>query len=353
MNRIVLMADELIAQTHPDNWGLVARLSRELFSLVGNPDFIHNVVVPQDHIGALSKQLRGDKFSVVIDMTGGWMSESLRSLFSFTPVIKDFHLSRVRDVSDPSLHTTGHIVHMPKTLRVARGATFNFSCPLILDDVSFSGLSSEVATRMFSLIPKQTTHAFLIANDGDLGPKPGARRRLEASGSRVLAGHTMNTSEGEDGWHIKDFVSHPNLERMIGASLMIQELFEQDGRDSSLVRRLFSNESMRRIFFPNAMTVDDLAVLREQDAFIPNKEHIPDRDSIHMTNPTLLISPYVLEHISSKRFRAHFDQATQLMLDLRRLSIESETRMEAVRGLRDVVRRSIEGVPVGPERSRL
>lgn len=337
MKRILWMADEIIAQTHPKDWGRVLDASKELFSIIGNKELNHEIVVPQDCIGELASHAIGERFTTVIDLTGGWLSSSLRNIFPSTPLITDFHLSRVRDVSDPELHTTGHIVSLNKAEIQTRSQQFNLSRPLIVDDVSFSGLSSEVTMQLFGLNSEQTTHGFLIVNDGNLGPSPGARRRLESTGGRVVAGFSMNTSEGDDGWHIKDFIAHPQLERMLGASIIVQELFEQDGKDSHVAQRLFENMAMRQIFFPKAVGRDTLKVMEKEGSFIPNRNHEPKEGSIHTTNPTLLISPYVLEHISSKQFRENFDKVAHLMLEMRSLSFDQEASREASIGLRKEV----------------
>ena len=344
MARILWMADEMIAQTHPKNWGRVLDASKELFSIIGNEKLTHEVVAPQDCIGELASRVMGNKFTTMIDLTGGWLSESLRGIFPSTPIIDDFHLSRVRDVSDPELHTTGHTISLSREQIQDRTHQFDFSHTLILDDVSFSGLSSDVTMKLFGLTPERTTHGFLIVNDGSLGPTPGARQRLESTGGNVAAGFTMNTSEGDDGWHIKDFIAHPQLERMLGASIIVQELFEQDGKGSHIAQRLFENEAMRQIFFPHAVNINELSRMEKEGLFIPNVNHAPKEGSIHTTNPTLLISPYVLEHISSKLFRDNFDKVAGLMQEMRILSFDQEANREASVGLRETVRHGTEGI---------
>ena len=351
MSRILWMADEIIAQTHPKNWGRVLDASKELFSIIGNEKHTHEVIAPQDCIGELTSQVVGNKFTTIIDLTGGWLSESLREIFPSTPVITDFHLSRVRDVSDLELRTTGHIISLSGEKIRNLFHQFNLTHTLILDDVSFSGMSSDVTMRLFRLTPECTTHGFLIVNDGDLGPTPGARPRLESTGGKVTAGFTMNTSDGDDGWHIKDFIAHPQLERMLGASIIVQELFEQDGKSSHIAQRLFNNDAMRRIFFPRAVNIKELKSMEKEGLFLPNVTHVPKESSIHTTNPTLLISPYVLEHISSKLFRNNLDKITDLMQEIRILSFDHEASREASIGLREAARHGIEGTFfIGKER---
>jgi len=350
MKRILWMADEIISQMRPSNWERALCASRELFSLIGNPNFQHEVITPQDGIGQLSRNLIAKKFSSIIDLSGGWISESVREIFPATPIINTFHLSRVRDVSDPELHTTGHFVSLNHEKINALSKRFNLSHPLIIDDVSFSGLSSEITMRLFQLDPNETTHGFLITNDGDLGELSGARHRLEILGSHVVAGHTMNTSEGEDGWHIKDFVSQNHLQRLLGVTLIIQELFEKEGTNSPTTQRLFESEAMRQVFFPDALPMERLKKIESEGMFIPNPNHKPKEGSIHTANPTLLISPYILKHISSKRFRENFEHVADLMMEIHELSNNHEEAWEAIAGLRAEVRHSLEGQYIHPER---
>lgn len=351
MNKILWMADEVIAETHPKDWESMSQLSQELFNTIGNPTLNHEIVMPQTCIGELANQLFPHKFSVVIDLTGGWIGESLHPIMTSTPIVKNFHMSRVRDVSDPSLGTTGHFLSLSPTEISRLKSELDFSRPLILDDVSFSGLSSRVTMEQFNLNPKQTTHGFLILNEGELGPRLGAKTSLEQLGSRTMGGRLMNTSKGDDGWHIKDFIEHKNLNKVLGASLLIQELFEKEGINSPTAKKLFGNEALQKICFPQAKTIEDLRKFAINNQFIFNPEHRAEKGSIHTTNPTLLISPTVLEHISSKKLRENFDHVSELMLMMRHLSFDQEASLESIRGLRETVSSSVEGMFIHPERN--
>ena len=138
MNRIVWMSDELIATTKPNDWTQVVAKCKELFSLIGNNEFSHDVVSPQECIGPLVQRLQNEHFSTIVDLTdNGWLSSSLHELFPATPVIKELHISRVRDVSNPELPTSGHIVNLNPWQINDIKSVFDFSKPLIVDDVSF------------------------------------------------------------------------------------------------------------------------------------------------------------------------------------------------------------------------
>jgi hypothetical protein len=351
MNKILWMADEVIAETHPQDWERISRLSRELFSTIGANGFNHEVVLPQECIGKLAQELFPHKFSAVIDLTGGWLGESLRPIMRSTPLIKDFHLSRVRDISDPSLGTTGHVVSLSPPQILDLKKQFDFSRTLILDDVSFSGLSSRVTMEQFHLNPEQTTHGFLILNVGELGPNKGARSSLEILGSKTHGGRLMNTSEGDDGWHIKDFIENRNLGLILRPALHLQEIFAEEGKGSLRARQIFTDNRFRQICFPDVKNLMDLKKLAETSQFIFNPRHEAKPESLHARNPNLLISPAVFEHLSLQKLQENFDHISEIMLSMRRLSFDQELSSESIRGLKETVAKETEGMTIHPERS--
>lgn len=337
MNRIVWMSDELIATTKPNDWPRAVAKCKELFSLIGNDEFIHDVVSPQECINPLAQQLQGEYFSTIVDLTdNGWLSSSLRTLFPATPVIKELHISRVRDVSNPELPTSGHIVNLnPWQIKDIRNS-FDLTKTLIVDDVSFSGSSSEIAMELFGLNHEKTTNGFLITNIGELGPNPGARTKLESLGSRIFTGQTLNTSENEDGWHIKDFVQHPTLERSLGLIVTIHEIILKDGKDSELLKRLFQTEALKEILFPFALTHEKIQRLQTEGKFrLPEGKNIESlTKGMHTTNPTLLTSPYFLRHISSELFRSNINKVSEIIHEIQFLTGNKEAQTESVLGLR-------------------
>lgn len=342
MNKIVWMADEIIARTSPQNWNVVVEKCNKLFSIIGNPVFSHEVVSPQTCIGPLARQLVGSKFSTIIDLTdNGWLSEGLRGIFPSTPMVKELHISRVRDVSNPHLPTSGHVINMgsQEIGQIKKG--FDLRDPLILDDVSFSGKSSEMTMRLLELDPKVTTNGFLILNIGDLGQTPGAKSRLEDLGSRVFTGHTLNTSENDDGWHIKDFAHHGSLERTLGLVVVLHEIIQQDGSDSEILKRLFKTKALQETIFPFTVPSELLVKLHDEGKFIPSGQLESLQDGIHTTNPNLLASPYFLEHISISAFRQNLDHVSALLHEIQFLSKNREGQKESVAELRHIVGENI------------
>lgn len=346
MNRITWFADEIIATARPNQWQSIAEASQQLLRLIGNEEFAHEIILPQRCLPPLAEALQREKFSVIIDLTGGWLGESLKGVFPSTPIVKDFHISRVREVSNPELPTTGHVLNISRQETKALSRTLDMSAPLIIDDVSFSGFSSHVAMQHFGLQPEQTSHAFLVLNVGDLGPQPGAKHMLEATGSKVFGGQTINTSENEDGWHLKDLIDHGSLERTLGLVLPIQEFLEK--RNGNAVRDLFETESLRKILFPNAVKREHLNALEASGLFIRHSNRVLDEQSIHTTNPLLLASPYFLKHVSSQKFREHFDEVSDILLWLRDSMGDSEAEYEAAAELRKECTRILQ--PFGKER---
>ena len=338
------MSDELIATTMPRDWSRVVIKCKELFSLIGNREFTHDVVSPQDCISPLAQRLQNKHFSTIIDLTdNGWLSASLHDLFPTTPVIKELHISRVREVSNPELPTSGHIVNLnPLQIGVIK-REFDLNKPLIVDDVSFSGSSSELAMNLFGLDPKETANAFLITNIGELGPNQGAKTKLESLGSKVFTGQVLNTSENEDGWHIKDFVQHPTLERSLGLIVTIHEIIQKDGKDSELLKRLFQTEALREILFPFALSFEKIESLQKECRFRLSKGRSMESlaEGMHTTNPTLLTSPYFLGHVSSESFRANLDKVSEIIHEIQFLTKDREVQAESTAELRREIEKGL------------
>jgi hypothetical protein len=226
MNTIFWMTDELFARADSKDWQAIEEKSTQLIGLIGRR-IDHNIISPFG-IGPLARSLAGRSFSAVIDLTdNGWLSRGLGSALNRdVPVITTVHISRVREISDPGLPTSGHIIRTPREDIVKIAETVDLSKSLVLDDVSFSGKSSELVMRLLGLDPRETAHGFLITNTGDLGPKTqGAWSRLTDLGSEVHTGSVINTTKGDDGWHIKDFVRQDRLDRALGLVPVIHELF--------------------------------------------------------------------------------------------------------------------------------
>lgn len=337
MNTIFWMTDELFAKSRARDWQAVTEASKELISLIGNERFTHTIISPDTCIGPLGRSLAGHRFSAVIDLTdNGWLSQGLgNAIGRGTPIVTELHISRVREISDPTLPTSGHIIRTPIDNVVSLRQTIDFSQPLILDDVSFSGKSSELVMRILGLDPRQTSHGFLITNVGDLGPNTnGAWSRLSNEGSTIHTGAVINTSVGDDGWHIKDFVRHERLDRALGLIPIIHELFKDSHGNRETLRTLFSMECTRSLLFPHAVSGDALARVDEAQ-FIRAQQF--RGEGMHTTNPNLLTSPAFLEHISTDSFLQHIDTVSELLHGIQELTNLPEGNREAIEGMRRIV----------------
>ncbi len=349
MKRIVWMSDELIATTNPKDWSTLVSKSEELFRVIGNGNFKHEVVSPNQCIGSLAKQLVNQRFTSIIDLTSNsWLSDSLKEIFPSTPVLRDFHLSRVRQVTDPRLPTSGHIVSIPIPQIRELHKKFDLSHSLVGDDVSFSGSSSETTMRLLGLTPENTSHAFLITNTGELGEIPGAKTRLESLGSKIFTGHTLNTSNGDDGWHIKDFIVHPAIERCLGIVLPIHEFIQRKEEGRFLLNELFKTKSVRNTLFPFALSSEKMKALKDDGRFLPSVNEEVWKEGVHTTNPNLLASPYFLEHTSAESFRNNIELVSELITEIHGLSKDRQAQQESVFELRREIRNSL--VSAHPER---
>ncbi len=351
MNTIFWMTDELFAKSRAEDWNAVKKASEELISLIGNERFSHTIISPDSCIGPLVRSLAGHQFSAVVDLTdNGWLSQGLESALSRgTPIITDLHISRVREISDPTLPTSGHIVRTPLEDVVSLRQTVDFSRSLILDDVSFSGKSSELVMRILGLDPRHTTHGFLITNTGDLGPKTdGAWSRLSKEGARIHTGAVINTSEGDDGWHIKDFVRHEHLDRALGLIPVIHELFKDSRGNRDMLQMLFSMDCTRSLLFPHAVSGGALAGVDEAQ-FIRTAQF--RGEGMHTTNPNLLTSPAFLEHISTDSFARHINEVSDILNGIQQLTNLPEGNRDSIEGIRRIVESELH--QSSPERRQL
>ena len=341
MNTIFWMTDELFARARSNDWQAVEEKSAELIGLIGREDFDHTIISPDSCIGPLARSLAGRSFSAVIDLTdNGWLSRGLGiALHRDIPVLTNVHISRVREISDPGLPTSGHIIKTPKEDIIRITETIDLSKPLVLDDVSFSGKSSELVMQLLGLDPRETAHGFLITNTGNLGPHvKGAWSRLTDSGAQVHTGAVINTSEGDDGWHIKDFVRQDRLDRALGLVPVIHELFRSSHNNGALLKQLFALESTRALLFPHAVSGDELSGV-DDSRFIRSESF--RREGMHTTNPNLLTSPAFLEHISTQSFAMHIDEVSELLHSIHRLTNLPEGNLNAVEGMNRIVEREL------------
>jgi len=336
--RIVWMMDETIANAHPNNWQKVRRLENDLVGMIGNQASQHEVIDPIPCLHEVIKQLHGHRFSCVFDMTG-WLTPALQELFPFTPIESNFSLSRVRVVSSPKLETTGYTVSMSSREIEETRRRLDLTNTLIFDDASFSGWTSRKAMEVWGIDPEKATHAFLIANTGQLGQEMGAVPMLESLGSKVVFGHKLHTPE-DDGWHLKDLHQNPNLEQSFELALSIQEMIRREGIESSLVQELFTNEAVMRTLFPDNLTSEQIKRRIQEGKFILRNGNVIDGEEIHAKNPFLWASPYFQEHIDINKILLNKDSIVSVLIELRTLTIDPEGRREASLELQHEVRKA-------------
>jgi hypothetical protein len=336
-NKIVWMMDETIANTNPNNWHRVRELERELVTTIGNSSFMHEIVDPIPCLQEMVRQLKNQKFSCILDLTG-WLTPAMQELFPNTPIENRFSLSRVRVVSSPKLETTGYKISMsPKEIEEVK-RNLNLSHPLVVDDVSFSGWTSRKTMEIWGLEPKNTTHAFLIANTGNLGSDPGAVPMLFSLGSNVIFGYELKTPQ-DDGWHLKDLHQNPNLDQAFILALLFQEAVKKDGIESALVQKFFKLETVIKTVFPEHLTSVQIRELMQEGKFILRNGNVINGDEIHARNPFLWASPYFQEHVDIGQILLNKDHIISLLGELRTLTTDPEGKAEASFELQKEVRK--------------
>lgn len=325
--KIIWMIDETIAQTNPVNWETVCGLENDLIRLIGKSDLQHEIVHPIDCLRNLSFKIRKEEFSCIFDLTG-WLTPALNELFPFTPIENRFRLSRVRMVSSPELKTTGYTVSLsPKMISMIKH-TLNIKKPLIIDDVSFSGWTSRKTMELWGLAPVNTSHAFLIANTGSFGLKPGAVKMLESLGSKIFFGFELHTPE-EDGWHLKDLHQNQNLEQSFILALIFQEVIREGGFNSPLAQKIFSLKTFLKTLFPDSFSTVEIKELINQNRFVLLNENCLENEAIHAKNPFLWASPYFQEHLDIEMVIGNRASVIKILRQLQELTRDPEAIKEA------------------------
>lgn len=337
MNRVVWMMDETIANAKPSNWQKVKQLESELIKTIGNPSFRHELIDPIPCLRNVVSKLSESNFSCVIDLTG-WLTPAMQELFPNTPIENKFSLSRVRVVSSPELETSGYRISLFPEEIEKRKRELDLSRPLIVDDVSFSGWTSRKTMDLWGIAPKQTTHAFLIANTGNLGPALGAVPMLQSLGSNVIFGHELTTPD-DDGWHLKDLHQNPNIEQAFILALLFQEAVKRDGNESALVQSFFTHETVIKTVFPDHLTSSQIRNLMHEGRFSIRNGNIINGNEIHARNPFLWASPYFQKHVDIGQILSNKDHVISLLDELKTLTTDPEGKVEASLELQREVKR--------------
>ena len=312
--RIVWMMDESLADSNPQNWERIRELYRNLIGLIGNNEFNHVLADPVPSFHNLAEQLKEREFSAIIDLTG-WSRAFFEELFPDTPIIDDFGMSRIRDVSDPDLTTTGHLLKVTPERVEAIKREQDLSQILIFDDVSFSG-GTGVSTANILEVNGSTTHAYLIANTGDCPALKGATRRLEELGHEVLFGYEMDVPQ-DDGWHLKDLHMIQRLDEAFPLALQLLDLFLDENKNGLEIKQFLSNPGNLEVLFPRRYTSNQIRDLYQQGRFMLANGEFPRNGSVHAGNPVLWASKYPMGHIDVPRLIEQQDEVCGL---LRRLN---------------------------------
>lgn len=340
--KIHWMLDESIGHSKPNRWKEVVEREMNLVNLIGNQDYKHVLPNPILGLEKIIKSIKAETFSCIIDLTG-WLKPTLEGVFPFTPIIDDFSLSRVREVSTPSLNTSGYTITMSPYEIGIRKKEINLEKPLIVDDTTFTGWTNIKTMDLWGINPKNTTHAFLIANTGFLDNNRqtlGAEKKLRSLGSHVIYGHELSTPS-DDGWHLKDLHDHQNIPEAFDTSLELLKLIENEGDTSPVTSRFMNSEKVLRTIFPNAIDSKTITNMISEGRFIPSQSLNLSPDAIHSRNPFLWASQYFKAHIDFKRVVDLRREIVENLVELRSITSDPEGKTEAANELKHIIQRKV------------
>jgi hypothetical protein len=326
------MLDETVAETRSNDWEKVISDERSLIDAIGRNGFEHKVIDPRDCLGNLSSELVERDFTTVIDLTG-WLSPTVERLQPGVPIINDFGLSRVRNVTSPRLETIGHRLSLGTVEIKALRESFDWSNTLIIDDVGFSGGTNITTMEILGMKPENTTHVFLIGNDGNLGEIPGAVNLLTQAGSEVLSGHLISTPE-DDGWHLKDLHAHEELAKAFRNACILQDILLNHGPNSHQLHDFLVDENKMNALFPNRLEVQDIKDLVGSGHFLLQGE-LPEKGEF-ASNPFLWASQYLGEHVDMEFVVENPEKILEILQQIK-LSASGVFRQEAMSKLAEIV----------------
>lgn len=267
--RILWFQDGVKLKASTSQWGQIDTLTQALVALAGNTVFDNAIVDPLPCAENLFKQTNMKDYSCIVDLSG-FFGNVIRDTFSNVSVVSNFHLSRIRIVSSSRLDGSGFIVNLNSKEVTSLKNNIDFSKPLFLDDVSWSGRTIAEAIRTLGLDPKTATVGLLVANRGSFGEgKPGAFDILKEKGIQVLAGGNVLTPQ-DDGFHVADFFNFNLSETVFDDILKIWEKRTEMESLPSEARRNKENEiktlliNKKDALFPKAISSEEMRLLQEQ-----------------------------------------------------------------------------------------
>lgn len=338
--RIIWFQDSLKLTTTPNAWPEIDLLTQNLIGLIGRSDFEHVIVDPMRLLEQLHCQLNLDDFSVVVDLSG-FISREIRHTTQ-RPVIKDFHLSRLRKLSSPRLDGVGHLVSLDNFQRGKLRQKFDFSRPLFIDDVCWSGKTALLAAQLLEVNPAETSFGFLSLNEGNFGTdskgkiKLGGKHILESRGFRIFAGGPLATPL-DDGFHVKDFISNKALAYEEVFAQLVRLAFLRDvliqaktENQRQQVKKEINSlvQTNQQLFFQDGtMTGDLLARLQaEGRAICPNGV---GEEGIFGVEPSNLLMPSFLKRTDPKQLADNAREIVRILQEFQRLlSEDQELRRE-------------------------
>ncbi|MDO8619338.1 MAG: hypothetical protein Q7R49_05350 [Candidatus Daviesbacteria bacterium] len=325
--QILWFQDSVKLKSPQRKWGEIDMLTGKLIELIGNPQFEHLVIKPEDCMKNLmeeSRTLKGN-FSSVIDL-GGFNHWTEEFLSEERPVIGRFHISRIRNILSPRLDGNGHLLSMSLKEIEQLKRRVDLTQTLLVDNVGWSGRTILEAAKILSVDPNCTILGFLVANEGSFGEdKPGAVGLLKRSGFKIISGGVVETPR-DDGFHLSDFIDNSLISRgeIFDVIIRVQQLREksqicneQEGKDiDNEIRRLLITN--REALFPNAKSTEEMKTLQDEGRLIMSGG-IP-KNSFFDTNPPNWLMPSFSRRVSS------------VMLDERKVEIT-----DTLKRLNDVI----------------
>lgn len=319
--RIIWFKDSLSFRDSGAGW-LVDEFTQSLIDQIGHPNYEHVVCDPEPALDNLSRQLENSSFSAVVDLSG-FLSERITNM-GIGPVIGDFHLSRLRVASSPRLDGSGFLLSQDSKEIQHITDSFDFSRPLLVDDVAWSGRSVITACKALGIQPDVTTCAFITANVGNFGRTPGAKQLLEDQGMRVHFGYGVETPR-DDGFHVEDFIPRHDSRLFMDAVITIQQMREL-GAEDGFKDLLMNNPS---VLFGDIITSDELIMLHNAGRVI-----LPGgvrRDSLFTINPPNWLMPSFSRRTSSVQWEAN---RYAIIRELDRIKLSLNEDIERVNEIR-------------------
>lgn len=311
--------DESISNCDPKHWGQMKSMYAELIDILGKDGFNHHIADPVPAFGQLTDQMESKKYSAIVDLTG-WSSAFLAAKFPGSEIISDFGMTRVRDVSTPDLKTTGHLLKTPAG-RMQEIQGMDLSDVLIFDDTSISG-GTGLKTIDELAIEGDTTHAYLIANTGDWPVDGGAPKRLEDLGHEVNYGSEVKFGPigGEDGWHLQDLHEIGNLKDVFPKAMELQRLYLDEQKNYGKIKDFLTSPENVNLLFPRSFDATTIEFMVRQGSFRLT-ESLPEAGTVHVANPTLWASKYLMDHMDREKVLANEDKIVRKLEELNTLTV--------------------------------